>query len=200
VSGSTVWPAIVAAVVVGLFTGPFTLIAVLLQYRATRRDTRDEQKRQAYGRLLAASGAVGMTANTLHTTMTVRSGLGEGLDVALRLRRPADPMDLHTFMRPDFDALYAALADVWIVGSPRSVALANALMQRVGDVIASHTVRGEQRRSAWRWVAGDAWTGAQRAQMAGDLAALAIARRDLADLARTELGHETAELFTPSND
>ena len=194
------WPAIVAAVVVGLFTGPFTLLAVLLQYRATRRDSRDEQKRQAYGRLLAASGAVGMTANTLHTTMTVRSGLGEGLDIALRLRRAVDPMDLHNFMRPDFDALYAAWADVWVVGSPRSVTLANALMQRVGDVIASHTIRGEQRRSAWRRVAGEAWTAEQRAQMASDLAALAVARRDLADLARTELSYETAELFTPSDD
>lgn len=46
--------------------------------------------------MLSQSMTVMMTVQAMGQTMRVRSGLGEGLDVATRLRKPADPMDQRT--------------------------------------------------------------------------------------------------------
>lgn len=64
--------------------------------------------------MLSRSMAVMTAAQALGLTMKTRSGLGEGVDVAMRLRKPADPMELHDWLAKDM----APLTEAWSVIRP----------------------------------------------------------------------------------
>lgn len=142
---SDLWAPVVAAIGASSLTGLAAFGIALWQARRTERNALAGARRAAYAQLIAATGLMVHSGWMLRVTMEMRSGLGEGLDAALRIRRPVDPMDLDAWMRRDVDPLYSAWADVWTVGTPAAVSIANRLVERMGEIVNKDAARGESR-------------------------------------------------------
>lgn len=85
------------------------LLALLVSARRTAKDADRNRQHQAYVDLLVASFGVAQRADALLTATKLRSGLGEAFDVALRLRKPVDPLEVHDWINVDL----SSLADAW---------------------------------------------------------------------------------------
>jgi hypothetical protein len=167
-----------------------TLSVYGLQGRRDAKAARRHSRRQAYSRLLASTGIVVHTADTLHLMMETRSGLGEGVDVLLRVRRPLDAMDLHELLRPVITTLYEAMAEVSTVGTPEAVQLGNRVVSLCADVMQAATERGQARSPAAALLRGEKWTVEQLESSRATVQSLSAARAEFAALARRELGIE----------
>ena len=162
--------------------------------RSSRRGARDEARRDAYSRLVAATAPVAQTAWAIHHTMAVRSGLREGADVALHVRTAMDPLQLNAELRKDFEPVSQAWSAVWTVGTQEAVRAANDLVVSCGEVMGSATVRGGARTTFMRFLAGEKWTTEQLDRWEEASKELGRCRRVLAEIARRELGYEMADL------
>jgi hypothetical protein len=116
----------------------------------------------------------------------------------MRVRKPADLLELTDWMAQDMAPLNAAWSVIWARGDQEMIRLANGLLAACSDLIgASTTVKAAA--SYWerarRYVIGERWTDAQRAEAQQALTAMARAREDLADHARRQLRNPPAELF-----
>jgi hypothetical protein len=111
--------------------------------------------------LLARSAIVAHTANGLHLTMQVRSGLGEGINVTLGKQKLLDPLELTDRLRADLQPLYEAWSEVWVVGSKEAIPEANDLVAQCGTVMGAATQQGEARPKVLRMIAGEKWTQEQ---------------------------------------
>lgn len=189
------WVPLASVLVGAVVGGGFALLGGWRQRRGERRDARTLAKRDAYAQLLATSALVVHMADALRLTMAVRSGLVEGVDVTLRVRRPADPLELYAVLRRDFEPMYQAWARVWTVGSPEAVAHANDLVGRASRVLDVNTTRGKKHRGLLWWLAGEAWTDEQVENIRREVVAIAEVRKRFGELARRELGVEVADLF-----
>lgn len=78
--------------------------------------------------MLSRSMAVMTRAQAMGLQMRLRSGLGESIDVATRLRKPADALELHDWMATDMAPLNEAWSVIWARGDQETVRLANALL------------------------------------------------------------------------
>jgi hypothetical protein len=156
--------------------------------------------RAAVTELLSRSMAVAMRARTMGEAMKFRSGLKEGLDVTLRQRKPADPLELHDWMAQDLAPLNTALSELWTRADQEGVRLANEVVSRCMDVLGATTARQQAdsgRERVRRWALGERWTPAMIAENDRAVKELAHARKRFADYARARLGHEAVELFMP---
>lgn len=168
-----------------------------LDERRARRQQRaavQERRRCAYSRLLTYSGLIAHTAGTLHATIEFRSGLREGLDVALGHRTPIEPLELDSRLREDFIPLSEAWADVWTIGSREAVVVSNTVVDMAAAVVGAATAADDAKKWPARLVAQKC-TADEIRQWMDKLHALADARRELAELARRELGIQVAQLF-----
>ncbi len=91
-----------------LLTGGAAFGLVAVQSRGARRAQVQSARGAAYSRLLSSSGLIVHSANAMHVTMRTRSGVFEGVDVLLRLKKPMDALDLDDFLRRDTAPLYDA--------------------------------------------------------------------------------------------
>ncbi len=80
---------LVASLGSAALTGYIVFRLFRLQGRREDAAAHWQSRRQAYVRLLAATGTVVHTADTLHLIMATRSGWGEGVDVLLHVQRPS---------------------------------------------------------------------------------------------------------------
>jgi hypothetical protein len=192
---SDAWAVVVAGLGGSALTGLVAWGLGERQAAQSRRERQQQERRKAYSELLGHSTQVLQLAAALHQTMAARSGLVEGIDVALHHRKPMDPWELWLSMQGAVAPLNLAWSDVWTVGSSDGIRLANALIDRCADVISTATSRGEGRGGLAQRVAGEKWTQEQLDAWDADQKALARARRDLALHARHELGFEVAEVF-----
>jgi hypothetical protein len=192
------------AVVAALGSSALTAVATLgvtwfrewLRGRAAGRDALGT----AITEMLSRSMAVMMAAQTLGLTMKSRSGLGEGLDVATRLRKPSDPMELHDWIAKDMGPLNEAWSAIWVRGDQETIRLANALLGACAEIVSA----GTQRQPAdtaparlRRWAVGERQTPDMEADLQAAIKAVAHAREQLARHSRRKLGLPAAELFTP---
>jgi hypothetical protein len=149
--------------------------------------------------LLSRSMRVAGRARAVGDTAKFRSGLGEGLDVALRLRKPADLLDLHDWLAQDMAPLDKALSETWVLGDQELIRLANDLVSKCRILLG---VSGERQPAnspidrLRRWGVGDRWTPEMLAANQDALRDVAHARRRLAEYGRKKLGNTPAELFT----
>ena len=109
-------------VVAGAVTGGFFALTTglgvtAMQPRAGRRGQRDW--RTVYSQLLAATGVTLLTAHALRAAVEFRSGLKEGVDVAMHHRKPLDPLELDAHLRRDTEPIYQAWSGVWVAGARR---------------------------------------------------------------------------------
>lgn len=195
-----VWATVVAALGSSFLTG---LVAFGLDERKARRRQREsllDLRHRSYARLLVAAGLIAHAADALHVAMEVRSGIGEGANVTLRNREPVDPLELYERLRQDLQPVYEAWSEVWTIGTPDAIPLANHLVDKCGSVVGTATTRGTARNLVSRLLAGEKWTEEQLVAWAEERRALSEARKSLAELARRESGLEVAELFRQDAD
>jgi hypothetical protein len=127
--------------------------------------------------------------------MEVRSGLREGIGVAMRIQNPVDQLKLIELMRADLQPLYEAWSEVWTVGSKEAIAAANDVTARCETVVSVATQHGEAGSAVSRFITGEKWTPEQLTQWSEEIRGLAETRRRLAVIARREARVELADLF-----
>ena len=191
---SDAWAVVAAGLGGSALTAAGTWVVGRQGARHDRRQRRREEVRAAYSGLLASSAVVAHHARALHIAMEVRSGLKEGVDLT---RKSLDPLDLFEQMRLTLAPLNEAWAQVWTVGSESGIRVANRVITQCAAVMGAATTQGEAGNKFSRMVVGQKWTKEQLDAWTAEERALAAARRDLALLARRELGSEIADVFEP---
>jgi len=130
--------------------------------------------------------------------MRLRSGLSEGLDVTLRLRRPADAMEFHDWMAQDTVPMHAALDEIWTQWDQEGVRLANDVVGKCMDLLGTSTATQPPRNGRDRvrkWAVGERQTLEMRDAQQTAIRELAHARKRLADYVRARLGPTEVDLF-----
>lgn len=191
-----VFAALGGSALTGMATLGITWFREWLRGRAADRDTLG----QAITQMLSQSMAVMMTVQAMGQTMRIRSGLGEGLDVATRLRKPADPMELYGWLAKEIAPLNEAWSVIWLRGDQGTIRLANELLNACSEVIGEGTQRQPTANvGVWlrRWAVGERQTPEMEAELQAAIRTVARARERLAQHARRKLGLPAAELFSP---
>ena len=188
-----VWAPVVAGVAASFLTVIGTFALARWQSRRREKNLLASERRSAYSGLIALTGAMVHSGWMLRLTIEMRSGLGEGIDVALRLRQPIDPFALDEWMRKDLDRLYVAWADIWTIGSVEAVEIGNRIVDRVADIISEASARGEGRGRVGARVIGEKWSRDQIERWFSMVEELGNDRRSLAAIARLETGLEVAD-------
>ncbi len=91
--------------------------------RRAAKGAEQDRRQKAYADLLVASLGVSLRAHVLITVLKTRSGLGEGVAVALGQRKQLEAMGLHDWMNQDFGPLMDAWSRAWAYGTPAGVGL-----------------------------------------------------------------------------
>jgi hypothetical protein len=190
--------AVVAALGASLLTGAASLGVVALQERLRgKRDDRDTLT-SAVTAMLSRSMAFMLRAQAAGLQMRLRSGLGEGADVALRVRKPADVLEFHDWLAADLAPLNEAWSVIWARGDQETVRLANALLDKCSDLfaaaIATEPAHGAAARVRRR-VLGEKLTPELETALAEAVKDVAHARERLAQHVRRRLGQPAVTLF-----
>jgi hypothetical protein len=190
--------AITAALGASFLTGGASLGVVWIQQALQIRASSQSALCTAVLELLSRSMAVAMRANTMGEAMKARSGLGEGVDIALRIRKPLDHMEFHDWLARDMVPLSAALDQLWTQWDQEGVRLANDVVSKGMDLVGASTATQPARSARERmrkWAAGERWTPEMIAENQRAMKDLAHARKRLADYARAKLGLPAVDLF-----
>lgn len=177
-----------------LFVGPL-LVWWLSVRRSAKSSVRDSEQK-AYSDLLVASLGYALRFSTLWTTVKARSGLREGVQVALRQRRPVDHIELHNWINLDSAPLLDAWSRSWVYGKPDGILLANRLVDSCLDLMG---LLAKIEPTTWRDRGRQLFVGVDTDRLATEreqkVRAVATARGDLATYMRNETGLETARLL-----
>jgi len=184
----SIWAPVVAALGASALTGAFGLGTIRWQERRKDRAADLDRRGSAYLQLIARSLSFSTRAATLRNTMQLRSGAGEGLDVALRVRRPADPLALHDWFAQAYEPINEAWSTIQMIGSPHAIDAATQLLDACGDLLAIATRPGEARGKVLTAIVGMGWTPEQESFYQAALERLVKEREALIKIARSELG------------
>ena len=153
--------------------------------------------------MLARSMSVASRAQAMGLQMRLRSGLGEGLDVAARMRRPSDALELHDWMAADLAPMTEAWSVIWARGDQEMIRLANTLLGACSDLLGTSTALAPAETVGARLrrlVIGERSTPELEADLQSAMETMAHAREQLALHARKRmklppvqlLGHDPA--------
>lgn len=190
---------LIAALGASALTGLVSLGVVWFQEcrRAKARDR--DALRAAIQELLSRSMGVATRARAMADLMRLRSGLKEGLDIAMRHRKPVDLLELHDWLDQDIAPMNAALSEIWTRDSQEGIRLANDVMNKCMDLLGASTTR-QQTGNGWErvrvWAAGERWAPEMIAENNRAMQELARARKRYAEHARARFGLDVVELFT----
>lgn len=188
---ASIWAPVIAALGASLLT----TIGLLARDRVLSRRKAKEARLSAYDELVTHSMVVLHTATALRVTMQIRSGLREGIDVALHHRRPLEPLDVADRLSRDLQPLLAAWTRVCGVGSRESIPLANDLLDTCIRLITVAMEPGRAGGAVSRYVLGERWTSEQDERLNASHLDVGKARRRLMELRRREGGLEAADLL-----
>ena len=192
----------IASLVGALIGAAAALIGAWLQTERQAKAAEAAAHQRAYGDLLVASVGLAWRVNSLLHTLQSRSGPGEGLSVVLGIRPPADAQQLHDWIAADYRPLLDAWSRTWVAGTPEMVDKANALLDAcanitaIFDTAAPATLAGRVRRNLTGITTQE--TDQLEALWHERMKALAVARKELAELVRRETGRAPANLFSSS--
>jgi hypothetical protein len=190
----SIWAPVVAALGASALTGGLGFGTIWWQQRRADRAAALAKKSAAYQQLIAHSLSFTIRASTLRTVMQLRSGLGEGLDVAMRLRRALDPLEFHDWFAEGFAPINEAWSTIQIVGSCEAVQAATDLVNACADLVGVATEAGAARSKIGTAVKGLAWTQEQQDALVTSTAAVITAREAFITIARAELGSDAVAL------
>lgn len=188
----SIWAPVVAAVGASGLTGALGFGAIWWQQRRADRTATLARKNAAYQQLISRSLSFVVRSHTLRTVMQVRSGVREGVDVASRLRRPADVFELHDWLAQDFDPINEAWATVQVFGSVNAVAAATRVLDACADLLNTATRPGQARGRVTSVLKGLAWTPEQQRALTDATQRVVDEREAFIRLAREELNGERA--------
>jgi hypothetical protein len=162
-----------APVVAALGTGAIGFGGLLWQQRHRDGAAAEAKRRDAYHQMIAESLSFSIRAHSLRPTMHARSGLGDRLDFDLRLRPrdpiemtlrsrpPADPLQLHDWLAQGFEPVNQAWSWIEIIGSAEAVEAATQLLDACADVVKIATQIGGASGRIQSNLTGMRWTAAQ---------------------------------------
>lgn len=179
-----------AAIGASLLTGGFGFGAIWWQQRRADRAAQDTARASAYQEVIARSLAFTLRATTLRNVMQARSGLSEGVDVTMGIRRAADTLELHDWLSVDFAPLNNAWSAVQTAGSADAVAAAARVVEACGDLAGVATEPGQGRGKVASAVKGLTWTEAQQQAFVHAIERVFEEREAFIRVARHELGAE----------
>jgi len=129
----------VAVLIAALGSSALTGLASLgvTWYRDWRQGKSDDNAalHAAIMGILSRSMAVAFRAQSMGQMMKIRSGLMEGVDIALHHRKPVDGLELHDWLAQDVVPLNAALGEIWTRWDQAGVRLANDVVGKCMDVL-----------------------------------------------------------------
>lgn len=136
---SNTWAVVVAALGSALLStgGAFLLEA----HRAHLRDQKAEANELKAACLQVISGAQRLLfkAAAAHVSMEIRSGLREGLDVLLHLRKPLDLFEFNDYLMVEQGKILDAQATIWLTGDEALMTSAAVVVDAVGNLIVAST-------------------------------------------------------------
>jgi hypothetical protein len=187
----SIWAPVVAALGASGLTGALGFGTLWWQQRHAELAASSAKRIAAYEQLIAHSLSFSIRASTLRTAMQMRSGIGEGIDVATRLRRPLDPFEFHDWFAQGFTPINDAWSAIQILGSPRAVEAATSVVDACADLVGVATEPGSARGKLGTTLRGQAWTPGQQELFERATTHLIQAREAFVAVARWESGNRS---------
>jgi hypothetical protein len=195
---NTAWIAVIAALGASALTGAASLWVTWYREHLRGKATRRDELAAAVTEMLSRSMAVMMRAQAIGQQMRLRSGLIEGFDVTLKIRKPADVQEFHDWLAVDYSPLSAAWSLIWTRGDQETIRLANQLLDACGTILGSATARNPATTLSarlTRLVFGEKQTPELQDDLQQAITGVAHAREQLARHARKVLSLPEAKLF-----
>jgi hypothetical protein len=195
---TSAWAVVAAALGASFLTSLGSLGVVWYQDRRRGKAGDQDALHSAVLELLTRSIAAALRAQALRDTLRFRSGLMEGVDVViLRLRKPADPMEVLDWQQ-DLVPLNAALNEIWTRWDQEGIRLANDLVGKCADLLGTCVALAPPntlRQRLGKVVIGERWTPATEKAYERARTDMVDARKRLADYARTTLKMDAVDVF-----
>jgi hypothetical protein len=194
----SIWAPVVAALGAGLLTGGLGFGTIWWQQQKRDQGDAAAGKSDAYHQLISQSLSFMIRARALRNTMGSHSGLNERIDLALRLRRPIDPMELHDWLAQGYEPMNQAWSKVEVIGSPDAVDIATQLLDACADYVGMATELGTARGRVATYLRGLEWTSEQEDALDATGRRVNEHRRAFIKVARKELGQEAVPPVRPA--
>lgn len=189
----SIWAPVVAALGASGLTGLSGIGTIWWQQRRVDRREAKAKKEQAYSQLIAHSLSFTIRAGALRNAMQMRSGLGEGIDVATRTRKPLDPLGFHDWFARGTAPINEAWSIIEVIGTPEAVRAATDLMDACADLVGVATQAGEARGKVATAVKGLAWTPEQQKAFDDMTKRVMQERSAFIRVARAEMGRDIVD-------
>jgi hypothetical protein len=142
----TAWAVVAAALGAALLTtgGAF----LLDRYKAgSAAETVDRNELMAACvDLISRAQKLSHRAGFLHETMITRSGLSEGMDIALHHRKPLDQLEIGDYFLVDLGPMLEAQARVWLSGDEDLITHAGGILFASAELMGKSTALPTDRR------------------------------------------------------
>jgi hypothetical protein len=185
---NSAWVPVVAAVGASGLTGLSGFGAIIWNQRHLSHSANSATQADACRLLVEHSLSFTMLANSLRQTAQFRSGLGEGFDVALGIRRPLDALDLYDRLTVAFEPINTAWTTIKVSAALETVQLADHLVRACADVLELAGEVGTARGKLQTRLRGPVWSADQRNALHDATEAVMAARKGLIEHARSEFG------------
>jgi hypothetical protein len=186
---TSIWVPVIAALGASGLTGAAGFGALAWQQRRIDRSARSAAQTEAHRLLIEHSLTFTMLANTLRQTAEVRAGLGEGLEVALGIRRPLDPLVLYDRLAAAFGPVNTAWTTIKVSGALETVQLADHLVRACSDLLEAAGEVGTARGRVQTKLRGPRWTTEQRNALQTAIELVMTERQTF--IAHVRTGHAT---------
>lgn len=137
-TGTTV-AVVVAALGASALTSLGTLGIDALRARRSAKQDRLGALVLACDQVISSALKLALRSESLRKTMFVRSGLTEGIDIALHHRKPIDPMELGDWLMIDLGPMLDAQSRIWVYGNRDLIQGAAAVIEAAREVLAKST-------------------------------------------------------------
>jgi hypothetical protein len=195
---TSAWAVVAAALGAAALTALGSLGVVRYQERKRGKVSDRDALHRAVLELLTRSIAVALRAVAMRDAIRYRSGMMEGVDIVLRLRKPVDALELYDWQAPDLVPLNAALNEVWTRWDQEGIRRANDLVNKCADLLSASvalTPASTLRQRLRKAVIGERWTLQEEEAYGRARQDMLAARRCLADYARATLKLNAANLL-----
>jgi len=142
---STEWAVVDAFASASILT---TLGARWLDSAKAKREAavaRADELKRACVQIISGAFRVSQKAGALRTNMIHRSGLTEGLDVLLHVRKPADPLEIYDYLLSELSPVLDAQSVLWLSGDETLMRSAGDVILAIADVIEKSTALSKDR-------------------------------------------------------
>lgn len=193
----TPWPVLIGSISGVLVAAIITFTSTVYQQRRIDRREARASLGSACTELLTRSASLVHRAQVLSLEARFRTGLAEGVLIALGREKPLRAMQLLEWLLTDLEPAYKAWSGVW-VGAPASlIQAANNLISACEEVIGAATSRTPSKlgRHLRELALGGLEDVGQRERMVTAVEALSLARREFTMLVREEFGQKSVEVF-----